>query len=112
MHLPADLQNHPLTDVANQAVHLCSRNEGIRADATMTWVLPANQGLHRTGKVGDHVVDGLIFEDEFLVGQGMAQLDLEVVATHGILAHGRFEEAQRFPARRLGLIHGKVGILE
>ena len=115
--LPGDilgtgLMQHPIADVDDEIRLLCDGDELRRRDQGPPRRLPADQRLHPDDVTPfDHVL-GLIVEGQLLIVEGTAQLVVNEQAPISLQLHGGIEETPRLAARRLGLIHGGVGLLE
>lgn len=99
-------QRHDETDLLGDGDEFARRDEAARR------VDPAHQGLEPADAPGPEVVDGLVMQLEFAVGQGLAQVEFE--GTPGLKAdvHVDLEEAPRAPTVGLGTVQGDVGVLE
>jgi hypothetical protein len=75
-------------------------------------VLPAQEGLDAAYRHGLEVEDGLIDQEELIVGQGGVKTRLEGQAVDGGRLHLGLEEHAAVLPHRLGLVEGDVGIAQ
>ena len=86
-------------------------DKGIGKHHAARRVLPAQQGLHaHHASVLAHL--GLVMQNKFLIAQTLPQLDVQNRTGGGRCLHLGVEPAYRVAPRRLGLVHGQVGLLE
>ena len=108
---PARALQHEFVEGLRQSVPFGQRDELIRIDVAALGVVPTHQGLGReTAPIGIEL--RLVDQLEAAGVEGFAELGHQGQPLVGKLLHARLEEAERPAARRLRLIHGKVGALE
>ena len=75
-------------------------------------MLPADQSLNAGGFPRMDVDDGVIVQNEFVVGKRAAKFALVGASRDGLEPHGRFEKPIGIAAFTLGLVEREVGVLE
>ena len=99
-------------ELDDQAAAFGDRDEVGRRDHAAARMIPAQQRL----EAGDAAVlqphDRLVGEREFLALDGAAQVGFELQPVGADGAEGRAERLDAVAAEALGLVHGKLGVLD
>ncbi len=112
LRLPAGNFEHPLPERGHETGLLRQGDEGPGRDETELRVAPTCQCLDTDDVSGRHGELRLVVHGEASAVHGGPQAVLEREAEPGPGAHGRVEDLVRVAARRLGLVHGGVGVLQ
>ena len=111
-HVAAGLAQHPVADLDDQAHLLGDRNELGRRDHAAQRMRPAQQRLAGRDLLGLQVEQRLVVDLEGVVGERVAQVELEAAARLRRDVHVRLEEAPGAALVGLGPIERHVGVLE
>ena len=106
---------HPRPQAVDDAGVLGNTDEFRRRDGAERGVVPAQQGLQPEQAPPVGVDLGLVDEAQPAAQRiihRLAQGGFEREAARDVLVHGRLEEAPLVAARRLGGVHGRVGVAQ
>jgi hypothetical protein len=109
---PALHVDHPAADGHDQPGLLRQRDELVGRHDAAPRMTPADQGLGADDGLAGKIEDGLVEQEELLVPEGRAQIDLELQAIPGIWIHARVEHRVAVLPRRLGCVEGQVGVAQ
>jgi len=110
--LPAGLEQHPAADGNDHPGVLSNRDELQRTEQSARGMIPADQCLHADdGTVADAHLR-LVVKNELLAFQGTAQATADRHMGRQMGVHAFSKKAVSVPARRLGMIHGGIGLFE
>ena len=109
--LPARLADRPLAQRADQAGLLGERDELVGADRAALGVGPARERLGADRAARGQLDDGLVVQLEPAVRDRLPEPGRELEPLLGIARVG-LVEAAGVAARRLGVVHGGVGVLQ
>jgi len=110
--LPAGFLEDPASDRDDQAGSLCGWDEEVGADHASVWVLPADQCFDTGDLFGSEVEGRLVDEEELLLVDGGAEVDLEPSLIGFELLHAGLEQQVAVSACFLGPVEGDVGVAE
>src|SRR5690554_2985821 len=110
--LAAGGQDHPAADLGNAAAFLRQGNELTGCQQAPARVLPANQCLDAGYLVGVQIELGLVVQNEFVIGQGLAQILVQFQPHHLPVLHAFHIELIGVAALLLGPVQGNVGVAQ
>src|SRR5258705_6452795 len=108
----ARLHQNPAPQLHDLPALLGDRYELVRRQDSGFGMPPANQRLHAEQAARAEIDDGLIFEEELLLGEGAADVRLETQPLVQHILHLRLEDRVAVLACGLGMVHGYVSITE
>ncbi len=116
--LAAGLVEHALAQRHDESGLFGHFDEFDGRDEAAHRVLPAHQGLdardlgHAARLAGVELNDGLVDDEQLVLGQGLSKFALEAGAALRAGLHAGFEDAVASAAVALGFAHGQAGVLQ
>ncbi len=111
-HLPARLAQRPPLDGHDDVLLLREGQKAVRAHQALLGVIPAKQPFQTHDAPAVERNDGLVMHEELLALHRPAQLGLEPHRPHLVLVESVVEDLVTGLARRLGPVHGEVGVAQ
>ena len=108
--LPTGREDHPAANIGDSATLLGQRDEFHRRQKTAARMAPADERLDALDFTGVQVQLRLVEEHEFIVGQGLAQILVQLKAHDLTLLHALGIELVGISALFLGAVEGNVCI--